>query len=206
MRLLMISLVAMLLQGCAAMHSLSPAVDKEAFDAKGKSVAVQYQMGSRTAVDSCSSNIAIAFSPCRGGNAEQRTGELISVLQGYGFKAFSAGASQAAPDYTIVVNEMATNEGDSIKSLGFMMLSSFTMGVFPVISDARPAELSYVLYKGNATAKSKLHSHAATTHVKTLGGIYAIAMGPVNHGANQASLLTEHDRAVQNWVQGGLFE
>lgn len=206
MRLLMISLVALLLQGCAAMYSMSPPVDKEAFNANGKSVAVQYQMGDRSTLDSCSSNMVFVFNPCRGGTAEQRAGELVDVLNGYGFKAYQAGAAPSAPDYTIVVKEVATNEGDDIKSLGFMMLSSFTMGVFPVISDARPAELSYELYKGNVNAKSKLHGQAATTHVKTLGGIYFLVMGPSNYSANQASLLTEHDRAVQNWVQGGLFE
>ena len=206
MRLLIISLATLLLQGCAAMHSMSPPVEKEAFNANGKSVAVQYQMGARGAMDTCASNIVFVVEPCRAGNPEQRTGEFIDILNSYGFKAYQAGTRQDAPDYTIVVNEVATTEGDSVKSLGFMMLSSFTMGIFPVISDARPAQLSYELHKGAIGGKSKLHSHAASTHVKTLGGVYFLVMGPANHSANQTSLLTEHERALQNWVQGGLFE
>lgn len=203
MRVFMISIAAVLLQGCAAMSSMSPPVDKEAFDAKGKSVAVHYRFDNASA---CASNIVLVMDPCRGGDAEQRAGEFISVLNGYGFKAHRAAAGDTAtPDYTIVVKEAVAKE-ENVKSLGFMMLSSFTMGLFPVISDARPANLSYELYKGKMDAQSKLHAHAASTHVQTLGGIYVLAMGPSNHSANQASLMTEHDRAVQNWVQGGLFE
>ena len=207
MRLLIISLVALLLQGCAAMYSMSPPVDKEPFQAKGKSVAVQYEIGDASTLHSCASNIVFVFNPCRGGSAGQRAGEFIDLLGGYGFNAYQAGSKQGAkPDYTIVVKEVSTADPDDTKDLGFMMLSSFTIGVFPVISDARPAGLSYTLYKGNASAQTKLHGQEASTHVKTLGGIYFLVMGPANYSANQSSLLTEHDRAVQNWIQGGLFE
>lgn len=205
MRFLAITFLALVLQGCAATHSMSPPVDKEAFQAGGKTVAVKYN----SAVDSCPSNIVFVIDPCRGGNAEERTAEFIDVLNGYGFKAYPAATNPGGkPDYVMVVNEVglpSTNE-NSFKDLGFMMLSSFTIGVFPVISDARPAELNYALYKGHESAATQLHKQSAATRVGTLGGIYFLVMGPANYSANKASLMTEHERAVQNWIQGGLFE
>lgn len=203
MRLVFITFLAFLLHGCAATHSMSPPVDKEAFAAGGKSVAVKYN-----AVDTCPSNMVFVIEPCRGGNGDERAAELIDVLSGYGFKAYRAGATDSQPDYVMVVNETVASGSDidSVKSLGFMMLSSFTIGVFPVISDSRPAQLSYALYKGHESAATQLHKQSATTRVGTLGGIYFLVMGPANYGANKASLMTEHERALQNWIQGGLFE
>lgn len=207
MRLLVIAAMSLLLQGCAAMYSMSPPVEKEAFNAGGKSVAVQYVMNDNKVVDYCTSNIVLVIDPCRGGAGTERAGEFIDLLTGYGFTAYADGSRpQARPDYVIVVNETANNQPDDIKSLGYMMLSSFTMGVFPVISDERPAHLQYSLYKGSVGPDTTLHRQTASTHVKTLGGIYFLVMGPANYSANKESLLTEHERTLQNWIQGGLFE
>lgn len=207
MRLFVVAMTALLLQGCAAVYSLSPSVDAEPFQARGKSVAVQYTMHDRTAADACSSNIVFVVNPCRDGSPEERANELVQMLGGYGFSAWrdgSRGAQRA--DYTIVVDEMATGFEQSTKDLGQMMLSSFTIGLFPAFSDTRPSQLSYTLYKNGAGGQARLHQQGASTHVKTLGGIYFLVLGPVNHEANKASLMTEHERALQNWIQGGLFE
>lgn len=207
MRLLFIAMTALLLQGCAAVYSLSPSVDAEAFQARGKSVAVQYAMRDRSPADACSSNIVFVVNPCRDGSPEDRANELVQMLGGYGFTAWRDGArGDVRPDYTIVVEEVATGFEQSTKDLGQMMLSSFTIGLFPAISDTRPSQLSYTLYKNGARGQARLHQQAASTHVKTLGGIYFLVLGPVNHEANKASLMTEHERALQNWIQGGLFE
>lgn len=208
MRFLTIALPALLLQGCAAVYSLSPPVDKEPFQAKGKSVAVQYAMADRSAADGCVSNVVFVFNSCRSGAPEERAEELVQVLNGYGFDAWRDGArADAKPDYTIAVNEMATNKDEDTKVMGLSMISSFTLGVFPVLSDARPAQVTYTLFRNGARGGSqKLHSQTGTTRVKTLGGIYFMVLGPANYGANKESLLTEHERALQNWIQGGLFE
>lgn len=207
MRLLFVAMTALLLQGCAAVYSLSPQVDAEAFQARGKTVAVQYGMRDRSPADGCSSNLVLVVTPCRGGSPDERAGELVDLLGKYGFRAWRDGsAASARADYTIVVDEVATGHDDGSKQLGQMMLSSFTIGLFPAISDARPAQLNYTLYRNGAAGPAKLHSQAASTHVKTLGGIYFLVLGPVNQEANKASLLAEHERALQNWIQGGLFE
>lgn len=204
MKAIFVGLLMLALQGCAAIYSKSVPVEREPFDARGMTVQVKYLYDGKH----CTADIVVASFPCRKGTSAKRAAEFMEVLAGYGFRPHTGGG---VPDYVITVREKDNYDersgsygSEATTDLGFVVLSSLTFGVFPVISDKRPSLLEYSLQLG-AGGEAPPVQHAST-QVKSLGGIYFLVLGPTNYYTNRKTLLTEHERAVQAWIQSGWFE
>ncbi|MFZ5530533.1 MAG: hypothetical protein ACOY4U_05725 [Pseudomonadota bacterium] len=197
----MIVACALMAQGCMSLYSKSLPVEREPFDAKGKTVLIEYQL--QMTKDDCPNDYVIVIHPCRAGTSEKRARELMKLFREYGFSEYQ-NYSGMQPDYRVRVVEKHNDVINSGKWVGYMLLSSITFGAFPVIGDFQTSNLKYELLSREQGLVARQH---ANTNVKVLGGIYPLVLGPfLNNPAQKKSLMLEHDRVIQGWIQGGAFE
>lgn len=186
--------------GCTAIYSLSSPVERESFDAKGATVEIRYLVD-QYRPEGWEPAHCFGYM-CRGGDSASRIHEVSGLLAAYGFRPFGGAG---VPDFTLVISERrdAFAKFEDEPRCSPIFISWITLGVVPCFSTAYPSRQSYSLYRG----KDRLLSRAdGQTEVRLMGSFISPFLEPLKNKVNKSALLNEHEKIIQEWIQGGLFD